>query len=74
MCIMSDLDISSGVDSEEFDLSAGESNDSSLDINPGVREFLKDHPRILGVLFGLMVLLAEVGSVAGGEASGVSGI
>jgi hypothetical protein len=72
---MSDLDISSGGDSEEIDLSAGESNSSTdLDINPGVREFLKDHPRILGVLFGLMVLLAEVGSVAGGEARGISGV
>jgi len=71
---MSDLDTTSSIDSEEFDLSAGESSDSSLDINPGVREFLKDHPRILGVLFGLMVLLAEVGSVAAGEASAISGI
>jgi len=70
---MSDLDTTSGIDSEEYDLSAEESSDSSLDINMGVAAFLKEHPRILSVLFGLMVLLAEVGSVAGGEASAVSG-
>jgi len=72
---MSDLDTDSGIDAEEFELTAGETDSSSgLDINPGVREFLKDHPRILGVLFGLMVLLAEVGSVAAGEGRAISGI
>jgi hypothetical protein len=72
---MSDLDIDNGSDAEEFDLTAGETDGSSgLDVNPGVREFLKDHPRILGALFGLLVLLAEVGSVAAGEGRAISGI
>lgn len=46
---------------------------SDLDINPGVAEFLKEHPRVLGVLFGLMVLMAEVGSVAAGAGTTISG-
>jgi len=46
---------------------------SDLDINPGVAEFLRNHPRVLGVLFGLAVLSAEVGSVAAGNGSSVSG-
>jgi hypothetical protein len=36
-----------------------------------IAEFLKEHPRMLGVLFTLTVLLAQVGNVAakgGGEA------
>ncbi len=32
-----------------------------------IAEFLKEHPRMLGVLFTLSVLMTQVGSVAAGE-------
>jgi len=39
-----------------------------------VAEFLREHPRLLGVLFGASVLLTQVGAVvAQGHGSGVSG-
>jgi len=38
-----------------------------------VAEFLREHPRLLGVLFGASVLLTQVGAVAASGASSVSG-
>ncbi len=38
-----------------------------------VAEFLKEHPRMLGVLFTLTVLMSQVGSVAAGGTSGFAG-
>jgi hypothetical protein len=39
-----------------------------------VAEFLREHPRLLGVLFGASVLLTQVGAVvAEGHGSAVSG-
>lgn len=38
-----------------------------------VTEFLKEHPRLLGALFGATVLLTQVGAVSGAAASSVSG-
>jgi len=39
-----------------------------------VAEFLREHPRLLGVLFGASVLLTQMGAVAAsGHGSGVSG-
>jgi len=32
-----------------------------------IAEFLKEHPRMLGVLFTLTVLMTQVGSAAAGE-------
>jgi hypothetical protein len=39
-----------------------------------VAEFLREHPRLLGVLFGASVLLTQIGAVAAeGAAKSVSG-
>jgi len=38
-----------------------------------VAEFLREHPRLLGVLFGASVLLAQMGSVAAEAGKSVSG-
>ena len=39
-----------------------------------VAEFLREHPRLLGVLFGASVLLTQVGAVAASaEGSTISG-
>lgn len=35
--------------------------------------FLKEHPRLLAALFGMTVLMAEVGTVAAANGSTVSG-
>ncbi|MGN8213930.1 DUF7503 family protein [Halococcus salifodinae] len=37
------------------------------DNNIDVRSELKNHPKILSALFGLMVLLSQVGTVAAGN-------
>jgi hypothetical protein len=36
--------------------------------------FLKEHPRLLAALFGMTVLLAQVGPVAAGNGKSISGI
>ena len=38
-----------------------------------VAEFLREHPRLLGVLFGATVLLTQVGAAAAGASGTVSG-
>ena len=38
-----------------------------------VAEFLREHPRLLGVLFSATVLLTQVGAAAAAEGSTVSG-
>jgi len=36
-------------------------------------EFLKEHPRLLAALFGMTVLLAEIGPVVAGNGKTVAG-
>jgi hypothetical protein len=36
-------------------------------------QFLSDHPRMIGVLFTMLVLLSSAGSAAAGNASVISG-
>ena len=36
-------------------------------------EFLKEHPRMLGVLFTLTVLMTQIGNVAAGGGEVISG-
>jgi len=36
-------------------------------------EFLKEHPRLLAALFGMTVLLSQVGPVVAGNGSAISG-
>lgn len=38
-----------------------------------VRSFLASHPKALGVLFTLLVLLSQAGTVAAGGAAGTAG-
>jgi hypothetical protein len=38
-----------------------------------MREFLANHPRMIGVLFAATLLMMEVGQVAGAAASSTSG-
>ena len=38
-----------------------------------VAEFLREHPRLLGVLFGASVLLTQVGAAAAGASSSIPG-
>ena len=38
-----------------------------------VAEFLREHPRLFGVLFSATVLLTQVGAAAAGHGSTVSG-
>ena len=43
------------------------------DTTPELESFLRDHPRLLGVLFGAMVLFGQVGGVAAGHNSAIAG-
>ncbi|WP_442909411.1 DUF7503 family protein [Halovenus sp. HT40] len=36
-------------------------------------EFLKEHPRLLAALFGMTILMAQVGPVAAGNSVSISG-
>jgi hypothetical protein len=36
-------------------------------------QFLSDHPRMIGVLFTMLVLLSSAGAVAGAGVSGTAG-
>lgn len=36
-------------------------------------EFLKDHPRLLAALFGMTVLMAQVGPAVAGNGGSISG-
>ncbi|EMA39171.1 DUF7503 family protein [Halococcus hamelinensis] len=38
-----------------------------------LRTYLQNHPKTLSALFGLMVLLTQVGPVAAGNNGGISG-
>jgi hypothetical protein len=39
-----------------------------------VKEFLQNHPRLLGALFGMTVLLSQTGAAAAGNGHTISGI
>ncbi|WP_273836694.1 hypothetical protein [Halococcus sp. PRR34] len=43
------------------------------DNNIDVRSELKNHPKILSALFGLLVLLSQAGTVAAGNNAGWAG-
>ena len=38
-----------------------------------MKAYLADHPRMIGVLFTMMLLLSQAGAVAAGEASATAG-
>lgn len=38
-----------------------------------LKAFLREHPRLLSALFGLTVLLSQMGTVAAGNGSAISG-
>ncbi|EMA36888.1 DUF7503 family protein [Halococcus hamelinensis] len=41
--------------------------------NDDLRTYLQSHPKTLGTLFGLTVLLSQIGSVAASHTSFISG-
>lgn len=38
------------------------------------KAFLREHPKLLGVLFGMTMLLSQTGAVAAGNGNSISGI
>lgn len=38
-----------------------------------IRTYLQNHPKTLSALFGLMVLLSQVGTVSAGNCRGIAG-
>lgn len=40
--------------------------------NSKLSEFLVEHPRMMGVLFTLMLLLSQVGTAAAGQSGGTT--
>ncbi|MFB6161168.1 MAG: hypothetical protein ABEJ61_08335 [Haloferacaceae archaeon] len=45
----------------------------SEDNTAAMASYLKDHPRMMGALFTLVLLLSQAGTVAAGNAGSVSG-
>jgi hypothetical protein len=45
----------------------------SEDTTSGLASYLKEHPRMMGVLFTLTLLLSQAGTVAAGNAGVTSG-
>ena len=43
-----------------------------MEDNHEIKSFLAEHPRMMGVLFTLMLLLTQVGMVAAGQAGGTT--
>lgn len=41
--------------------------------NSKTAEFLREHPKLLGVLFGITMLMAEMGGALAGAGSTISG-
>lgn len=40
-----------------------------MEVNHDVKAFLAEHPRMMGVLFTLLLLLTQLGTVAGASGS-----
>ncbi|MFB6303281.1 MAG: hypothetical protein ABEH78_10540 [Haloferacaceae archaeon] len=45
----------------------------SEDTTSGLASYLKDHPRMMGVLFTLTLLLSQAGTAVAGNAGATSG-
>ena len=54
-------------------MSQTQTQTSELDSESTVSEFLRDHPRFMGALFTLLLLLSQSGSVIAGQTSSVAG-
>lgn len=54
-------------------MSQTQTQTSELDSESTVSEFLRDHPRFMGALFTLLLLLTQAGSTIAGQSSTVAG-